>query len=91
MNAGPKSPVCRSLTRRLIDAQTRAKNFRPRATFMSTMPVRRLDHIFVSSHFTVRKVMQPRTPTAAVASDHLPVCTELLLTVAPAGVEPSTR
>jgi endonuclease/exonuclease/phosphatase family metal-dependent hydrolase len=80
MNAGPKSPVCRSLTARLIDAQTQAPNFRPRATFISTMPVRRLDHIFVSPHFTVRGVMQPRTSTAAVASDHLPVCAELILT-----------
>jgi endonuclease/exonuclease/phosphatase family metal-dependent hydrolase len=80
MNAGPKSPVCRSLAGRLIDAQTRAPNFRPRATFISTMPVRRLDHIFVSPLFTVRSVTQPRTPTAAVASDHLPVCAELILT-----------
>jgi hypothetical protein len=79
MNAGPKSPVCRSLTCRLVDAQTRAPNFKPRATFISTMPVRRLDHIFVSEHFTIRSVMQPRTPTAAVASDHLPVCAELTL------------
>jgi endonuclease/exonuclease/phosphatase family metal-dependent hydrolase len=80
LNAGPKSPVCRSLTRSLVDAQTRVPNFRPRATFISTMPVRRLDHIFVSSHFTIRGVSQPRTPTAAVASDHLPVCAELSLT-----------
>jgi endonuclease/exonuclease/phosphatase family metal-dependent hydrolase len=79
MNAGPRSPVCRSLTRKLIDAQTQARNFRPRATFISTMPVRRLDHIFVSAHFTIAGVTQPRTPTAAVASDHLPVCAELIL------------
>ncbi|MBA3483506.1 MAG: endonuclease/exonuclease/phosphatase family protein [Pirellulales bacterium] len=79
LNAGPKSPVCRALTRTLIDAQTRVPKFRPRATFISTMPVRRLDHIFVSSHFTISGVSQPRTPTAAVASDHLPVCAELSL------------
>jgi endonuclease/exonuclease/phosphatase family metal-dependent hydrolase len=79
MNAGPKSPVCRSLTGKLIDAQTRAPNVRPRATFISTMPMRRLDHIFVSSHFNIVGVTQPRTPTAAVASDHLPVCAEVIL------------
>jgi endonuclease/exonuclease/phosphatase family metal-dependent hydrolase len=79
MNAGPKSPVCRSLSCRLHDAQVRAPNFRPRATFISTMPLRRLDHIYVSEHFTIKSVMQPRTPTAAVASDHLPVCAELVL------------
>jgi endonuclease/exonuclease/phosphatase family metal-dependent hydrolase len=79
MNAGPKSPVCRSLTCRLIDAQTRAPHFKPRATFISTMPVRRLDHIFVSEHFHIKNVTQPRTPTAKIASDHLPVCAELTI------------
>ena len=79
LNAGPKSVVCQSLRRRLNDAQTLAPNFRPRATFISTMPVRRLDHIFVSSHFSVLGGMQPRTPTATIASDHLPVCIELAL------------
>jgi endonuclease/exonuclease/phosphatase family metal-dependent hydrolase len=77
MNAGPKSPVCQSLGGKLLDAQTCVPNFRPRATFISTIPVRRLDHIFVSRHFHIQNVMQPRSPTAAVASDHLPVCAEL--------------
>jgi endonuclease/exonuclease/phosphatase family metal-dependent hydrolase len=80
MNAGPKSPVCRSLAGRLLDAQTCVPNFRPQATFLSTMPIRRLDHIFVSEHFTIRDIVLPRSPTAQVASDHLPVCAELVIT-----------
>ncbi|MCC6491694.1 MAG: endonuclease/exonuclease/phosphatase family protein [Pirellulales bacterium] len=79
MNAGPKSPVCRSLAGRLLDAQTCVKNFRPRATFISTLPLRRLDHVFVSRQFSIRSVTLPRHPTAEVASDHLPVCVELTL------------
>jgi endonuclease/exonuclease/phosphatase family metal-dependent hydrolase len=79
LNAGPKSPECQSLLRRLNDAQALAPNYRPQPTFISTMPVRRLDHIFVSSHFSVLGGMQPRTPTATIASDHLPVCIELSL------------
>jgi endonuclease/exonuclease/phosphatase family metal-dependent hydrolase len=79
MNAGPRSPVWRSFASRLNDAQVHAPNFRPRATFLSTMPVRRLDHIFVSEHFSIRTVAQPRNPTATVASDHLPVCAELVI------------
>ncbi|HEX6960912.1 MAG TPA: endonuclease/exonuclease/phosphatase family protein, partial [Lacipirellula sp.] len=79
MNAGPKSPVCRSLAGRLLDAQACAPDFKPRATFMSTVPLRRLDHIFVSRHFTIEGVKLPRNPTAAVASDHLPVCATLRL------------
>jgi endonuclease/exonuclease/phosphatase family metal-dependent hydrolase len=46
----------------------------------------RIDHIFVSSHFTVERVELPDTPTAVIASDHLPLCVELTL---PAQHEPS--
>ena len=39
----------------------------------------RLDHIFVSPHFVVNAIEVPATPTAALASDHLPVGAELTL------------
>ena len=93
LNAGPKSPVCRSFGQRLRDAQTSVKNHRPRATFFSTLPLRRLDHIFVSPHFHVDNIVLPRTPAAKMASDHLPVGAELTLVAAaeprraPAGAE----
>jgi endonuclease/exonuclease/phosphatase family metal-dependent hydrolase len=91
LNAGPRSPVCRSFSRLLVDAQTQVKNHRPRATFFSPMPVRRLDHIFVSPHFRVEHVLLPRTPAAKIASDHLPVCAELTLTAAAdAGRDPAS-
>jgi len=79
LNDGPKSQVYKALTGRLVDAQTHLANYRPRATFISTMPVRRLDHIFFSPHFTVENVLLPKSPTAKIASDHLPVCAELHL------------
>lgn len=79
LNDGPKSLVCKSFGRRLVDVACRLPNHRPRATFISTMPLRRLDYIFASEHFTVNAVRQPRTPTAKLASDHLPVCAELEL------------
>jgi endonuclease/exonuclease/phosphatase family metal-dependent hydrolase len=82
LNAGPRSPVCRRFARQLVDAQTRVKHHRPRATFFSPMPVRRLDHVFVSPHFRVEHVLLPRTPAAKIASDHLPVCVELTLAAA---------
>jgi endonuclease/exonuclease/phosphatase family metal-dependent hydrolase len=78
LNAGPKSPVCQSFAGKLADAQASVPHFKPRATFISTMPVRRLDHIFVSPQFDVRGITLPRTPTAELASDHLPVCAELV-------------
>lgn len=78
LNAGPKSPVFRQLQDRLDDCQgAREVGARPKATFSSINPFLRLDHIFVSHHFRVESVEVPRSPTAVMASDHLPVCVEL--------------
>jgi endonuclease/exonuclease/phosphatase family metal-dependent hydrolase len=78
-NSGPRSEVFRRLRSRFRDAQTVAQGHRPRPTFSSLKPLLRLDHVFVSSHFVVRSVDLPDTPTARVASDHLPLCVELQL------------
>lgn len=83
-NAGPKSRIFRMLTG-LRDAQISLDGHKPRPTFFSSNPVLRLDHVFVSSQFTVKSVEVPSTPTARVASDHLPVCVEL--EIAPHGTE----
>jgi endonuclease/exonuclease/phosphatase family metal-dependent hydrolase len=45
----------------------------------------RIDHVFVSGHFKVEHVELTDTPTAVIASDHLPLCAELTL---PAGHAP---
>ncbi|MGV3485229.1 MAG: endonuclease/exonuclease/phosphatase family protein, partial [Planctomycetaceae bacterium] len=79
LNSGPKSAVCQSFSPRLSDVHAQLPGVRPRATFISVLPVRRLDYIFNSQHFAVEAVRQPRTPTAKVASDHLPVCAQLSL------------
>jgi endonuclease/exonuclease/phosphatase family metal-dependent hydrolase len=76
-NAGPSSPVVKSLQVRLRDCQGALEGAKPKATFSSINPFLRLDHVFVSNHFQVKRVEVPRTPTAVVASDHLPVCVEL--------------
>ena len=83
-NAGPKSNVHKRLSQRLMDVQSHLPGHRPRATFASLLPVRRIDHVFVSKHFSVIAVKQPRTPTAKVASDHLPVCASLEMPASPA-------
>lgn len=77
LNAGPKSPVFRQLQDRLNDCQGTCDGAVAKATFSSVNPILRLDHIFVSNHFRVQSVEVPRSPTAVVASDHLPVCVEL--------------
>lgn len=79
-NSLPGSEVHVRLRARLREVWTRRGDLRPRAGFPSMLPVLRLDHIFVSPHFTVDHVDVPRTATARVASDHLPLCVELSLT-----------
>lgn len=78
-NSGPRSSVFRRLQHRFRDVQLTASNHKPRPTFTSVQPFMRIDHIFVSRHFTVERVELPDTPTAVMASDHLPLCAELTL------------
>lgn len=85
-NSGPRSTVFRRLLHRFRDVQLAADNHKPRSTFTSVKPFMRIDHVFVSRHFTVGRVELPNTPTAVMASDHLPLCVELTL---PANHEPS--
>jgi endonuclease/exonuclease/phosphatase family metal-dependent hydrolase len=78
-NSGPRSKVFQILQGRLRDAQIAAVDHKPLATFSSVKPLLRIDHVFVSSHFSVENVDLPETPTARIASDHLPLCVELRL------------
>ncbi|TWU46860.1 endonuclease/exonuclease/phosphatase family protein [Rubripirellula reticaptiva] len=79
LNAGPTSQTMKRLTKLMHCAQTLAEDHQPQKTFASVMPMRRIDHILVSHHFRVERVNVPKTHTAVVASDHLPVCAELVL------------
>src|SRR5690606_10090622 len=78
-NSFPGSEVYALLHERLYDVWTGYGHVRPRPGFPSIMPLLRLDHIFVSPHFSVKQVEVPRTATNRTASDHLPLCTELNL------------
>jgi endonuclease/exonuclease/phosphatase family metal-dependent hydrolase len=46
-------------------------------TFISTRPFARIDHIFVSSHFTTESVSVIRNYLTRVSSDHLPLLADL--------------
>lgn len=48
-------------------------------TFPSFLPVRRLDHIFVTPHFEVVHVEAPANQLTRRASDHLPLVADLVL------------
>jgi len=78
-NSGPGSGVFKRLSSRFRDAQQGLPNHRPMATFSSLRPLLRIDHVFISRHFAVDAVELPDTPTARIASDHMPLCVELSL------------
>jgi len=78
-NSGPRSPALSKLRTRLHDVQLVAANHKPQPTFSSIQPLVRIDHILVSRHFSVGHVEVPDTPTASMASDHLPLCAALSL------------
>lgn len=84
-NCRPGSRIYRRFVGRLDDVWDRAGEVRGRPGFPSFMPVLRLDHIFLSRHFEVRDVEVPLTATARIASDHLPLCAELILANANGG------
>lgn len=78
-NSGPRSTVCRRMRIRFRDVQMAAADHQPRPTFSSMKPFLRIDHVFISHHFAAEQVELPDTPTAVMASDHLPLCVELSL------------
>ena len=78
-NAGPSSDTYKQVSRLLTDVQTASNSGPVEATYHAKSPFFRLDHIFVSSHFTPLKTEVCRTADTAAASDHLPLVVDLEL------------
>jgi endonuclease/exonuclease/phosphatase family metal-dependent hydrolase len=78
-NAGPSSDTYKQMSRLLTDVQTASNSGPVEATYHAKSPFFRLDHIFVSSHFTPLKTKVCRTADTAAASDHLPLVVDLEL------------
>lgn len=78
-NALPGSPVYRLFGNLLADANRLVNSGRPSRTWPSYLPLFRIDHVFVSREFQVRRSTVLRTSLARVASDHLPAVVELRL------------
>src|SRR5690606_41026026 len=57
----------------LRDVQAHAPDHIAVKTFPSFMPIRQLDHIFVSPHFAIHAVHSPANLLTRRASDHLPL------------------
>ena len=78
-NALPSSPVYRRLSAHLRDAQTMLEEEGPRKTFFGRYPTARIDHVFVGPGIQVLGVEVPRSHITRVASDHLPLVVDLLV------------
>jgi endonuclease/exonuclease/phosphatase family metal-dependent hydrolase len=80
MNAVPQaSSTYRRFAAHLRDAQRVLGGHRPRPTFPSTLPLLRLDHVFVSDDVGVRAINVPWNSRSRSASDHLPLIVDLEL------------
>jgi endonuclease/exonuclease/phosphatase family metal-dependent hydrolase len=78
-NAVPRSRAYARLTACLHDAQRQLPAQQRQATFPTRLPFLRIDHVFVSSSVKVLAVDVPRTPTARIASDHLPLVVDFCI------------
>lgn len=80
-NSFPRGSVCGMMREQLRDAHQLGspKRRRPRRTYPSGFPVFRIDHIFVSSHFSVHSADTHRSVLSRAASDHLPLVAELVV------------
>ncbi|HEY8932662.1 MAG TPA: endonuclease/exonuclease/phosphatase family protein, partial [Rariglobus sp.] len=88
-NLSPGSAPYNLAMSRLHDVQAAGRGHRPQATFSSTRPLLRLDHIFVSAHFDTQRAFVPRNDLTRLASDHFPLLADLSFSVAAA--ETTTR
>jgi len=79
LNSGVKSNAYAVLSGILNDCEMRTPHFTPEPTFFSAYPLLRLDHIFHSGHFQPLAVHVINDWECRLASDHLPVCSTLLL------------
>ncbi len=76
LNSGQFSPIYRRVQRGLTDVQ-RAHGHVPRSTWPSRFPFLRLDHVFTSPEVHVWSSEVRHDALAMVASDHLPLITDL--------------
>lgn len=90
-NLLPGSVPYRIAARRLHDVQVIGPGARPVSTFSSTQPVLRIDHMFVSRHFSRIAVTAVRNDLTRVASDHLPLLADLRVAAAAGGKATTNR
>jgi len=76
-NSLPRSTVYKKICHKFQDSQVVLKGHRPRSTWFGQYPISRIDYVFVNDNFSVYSNTVPRTDMEKIASDHLPLITEL--------------
>ena len=79
LNSGTSSETYKQLSHLLTDVQPASNGGPVEATFHAKSPFFRIDHIFISSHFTPLKTEVRKSADTAAASDHLPLVVDLAL------------
>jgi endonuclease/exonuclease/phosphatase family metal-dependent hydrolase len=90
-NALPGSAPYKLAAAKLRDVQAATGGHRPQGTFSSVQPLVRLDHVFMSPHFERQRVIVVRNDLTRVASDHLPLVTDLKIATASVDTSTMTR
>jgi len=88
LNAAPDSYTCRRLGEQLRSVDNGRARRSALNTWSSRIPMRRIDHVFVTDAVQVREVRVPRTRLTRVASDHLPLVVDLSYPVLEAAEPP---
>ncbi len=76
-NTLPSSPLYRKLKENFKDTQYKSSIGNPRGTFSARFPTARIDYIFVNEEINVLSSYVPSTELTRIASDHLPLITDL--------------
>ncbi len=76
-NTLPSSPLYRQINAKLKDTQQKSSKENPRGTFFTRFPAARIDYIFVNETTPVLTTYAPNTELTRIASDHLPLITEI--------------
>jgi endonuclease/exonuclease/phosphatase family metal-dependent hydrolase len=76
-NTSGTSPTGRRIGEVLRDVEDHHPSEPVLQTWSSRLPLRRIDHVYVSEEFTVRGIHVPQTRLSRVASDHLPLVVDL--------------
>ncbi|MBT8113290.1 MAG: endonuclease/exonuclease/phosphatase family protein [Gammaproteobacteria bacterium] len=77
LNTFPSSTLYRNITDNFKDTAQKSNKGSPQGTFFTRFPATRIDYIFVNEQTEVLTTRVPNTELTRLASDHLPLFTDI--------------